>query len=123
LLASSSPEAASHINIPEHDFEIVREGMRLGVTDGIGQAVNLPYVHVAVKTGTAQVGVNNQYENSWAIGFFPYEHPKYAFAVVLEKGPSTTTVGAAPAFGQFLMWMHDHEPQYLGLSTSTAPAL
>ncbi len=113
LIASSSPQVASTINLPAHDFDVVREGMRLGVTEGIGAAVKLPYVQVAAKTGTAQIGAHNEFINSWVVGFFPYEHPKYAFAVVLERGPSTTTVGAAPAFGQFLMWMHDHEPQYL----------
>ena len=88
--------------------------------DGIAQAMKLPYIDVAAKTGTAQVGAHNEYINSWVVGFFPYEHPKYAFAVVLEKGPSTTTVGAAPAFGQFLIWMREHEPQYLGLASTTA---
>lgn len=120
LLASSTPHVASTINLPEHDFEVVREGMRLGVTSGIAAAVNLPYIHVAAKTGTAQVGAHNEYINSWVVGFFPYEHPKYAFAVVLEKGPANTTVGAAPAFGQFLIWMHEHEPQYLGIASSTS---
>ncbi len=113
LIASSSPQIASTINLPAHDFDVVREGMRLGVTEGIGAAVKLPYVNVAAKTGTAQIGAHNEFINSWVVGFFPYEHPKYAFAMVLERGPSTTNVGAAPAFGQFLMWMHDHEPQYL----------
>ncbi len=113
LIASSTPSIASKISLPEHDFDVVREGMRLGVTDGIAQAMNLPYVHVAAKTGTAQVGVHNEYINSWVVGFFPYENPKYAFAVVLEKGPSNTTVGAAPAVGQFFIWLNENAPQYL----------
>lgn len=113
LLASSTPQVAARINLPEENFQVVREGMRLGVTDGIAQAMNLPYVEVAGKTGTAQVGVHNEYINSWVVGFFPYEHPRYAFAIVLEKGPANTTVGAAPAMGVFLQWMHDNAPQYL----------
>ena len=43
---------------------------------------------VAAKTGTAQTGMKNQYDNAWVEGFFPYDHPQYAFAVVLERGPS-----------------------------------
>jgi penicillin-binding protein 2 len=113
LIGSTTPKVTGTITAPEHYFDVIREGMRQGVTSGIAAAVNLPYVHVAAKTGTAQIGAHNEYINSWVIGFFPYEHPKYAFAMVLEKGPSTTTVGAAPAFGQFLMWMHDHTPSYL----------
>ena len=123
LLASSSVQVASTINLPEHDFEVVREGMRLGVTEGIGAAVKLPFVAVAAKPGPAQIGAHNEYINSWVVGFFPYAHPKYAFAMVLERGPSTTTVGAAPAFGQFLLWMRDHEPEYLGLASTTAANL
>lgn len=113
LLASSTPMVAKYISLPEHNYEVVREGMRQGVTDGIAQAMNLPYVHVAAKTGTAQVGAHNEYINSWVVGFFPYEKPKYAFAMVLEKGPANTTVGAAPAMGQFFIWLNEHFPQYL----------
>ncbi len=113
LIASSTPKVTSKITLPEHDYEVVREGMRQSVTDGIAAALNLPYVHAAAKTGTAQIGAHNEYINSWVIGFFPYENPKYAFAVVLEKGPANTTVGAAPAVGQFFIWMNEHAPQYL----------
>lgn len=113
LLASSTPHVDKKITLAEHNFEVVREGMRMSVTDGIAQAMHLPYVHVAAKTGTAQVGAHNEYINSWVVGFFPYEHPKYAFAVVLEKGPAHTTVGAAPAMGQFFIWLNEHHPEYL----------
>jgi penicillin-binding protein 2 len=113
LIASSTPKVVSKITLPEHYYDVVREGMRQSVTDGIAAALNLPYVHAAAKTGTAQVGAHNEYINSWVIGFFPYENPKYAFAVVLEKGPANNTVGAAPTMGQFLIWMNEHAPQYL----------
>jgi cell division protein FtsI/penicillin-binding protein 2 len=75
--------------------------------------VNLPYVEVAAKTGTAQLGANNEYINSWVIGFFPYKNPKYAFAVVLEKAPASTNVGAVVAMHAFFQWMQANAPQYL----------
>ncbi len=87
--------------------------MRLGVTDGIATAVNVPYVAVAAKTGTAQVGATNQYLNSWMVGFFPYDDPKYAYAIVLERGPAGTLYGAPAVASVFLQWMHDNAPQYL----------
>ncbi len=87
--------------------------MRLGVTEGIAQSVKFDFVHVAAKTGTAQVGVKNEFLNSWMIGFWPYEHPKYAYAIVMDRGPAGTLVGAPAASGQFLLWMHDNAPQYL----------
>ncbi|MES2006709.1 MAG: penicillin-binding transpeptidase domain-containing protein [Patescibacteria group bacterium] len=113
LLASSTPKVEKHIDLPQENFQIVREGMRMGVTDGIAQAMKLPYVEVAAKTGTAQVGAHNEYINSWVIGFFPASKPKYAFAMVLEKGPAHTTVGAAPAMGQFFIWLNQNQPQFL----------
>jgi penicillin-binding protein 2 len=112
LLASSTPQF-TQLNLPAQNFEVVREGMREGVTQGIAGAVNFDFVHVAAKTGTAQVGVNNEYQNSWMIGFWPYENPEYAYAVVMEKGPSGTVIEAPSAMGQFLMWMNQNAPQYL----------
>ncbi len=112
LIASSTPTKKT-FSLPEANYTVVREGMRQGVTSGIAQAVNFPYVHIAAKTGTAQVGAHNEYINSWMVGFFPYEHPRYAYAVVFEKGPNTTTVGAAHALGEFFAWMHENAPEYL----------
>jgi penicillin-binding protein 2 len=110
--AASTPQS-TQLNLPAHNFQVVQEGMRLGVTDGISQAVKFDFVHVAAKTGTAQVGTQNQYLNSWMIGFFPYEHPRYAYAIVLERGPAGTLVGSPAAAGQFLLWMRNNAPQYL----------
>ncbi len=112
VLASSTPQGQK-LAISPDALEVVREGMRLGVTDGIAQAVKLDAVHVAAKTGTAQVGMHNEFVNSWMIGFFPYEHPRYAYAVVLERGPAGTLMGSPAVVGTFLQWMVAHEPQYL----------
>ncbi|HEY5383167.1 MAG TPA: penicillin-binding transpeptidase domain-containing protein [Candidatus Paceibacterota bacterium] len=112
LIASSTPQS-TQLNLPAHNFEVVREGMRLGVTDGISQAVKFDFVHVAAKTGTAQVGTHNQYQNSWMIGFWPYEHPRYAFAMVMEKGPAGTEIESPSAMGIFFQWMEANDPQYL----------
>lgn len=112
LIASTTPQFIQ-INLPEQNFEIAREGMRQGVATGIAQSVKFDFVHVAAKTGTAQIGAHNEYLNSWMIGFYPYEHPKYAYAIVMDRGPAGTLVGAPAAVGQFLLWMHDNAPQYL----------
>ncbi len=112
LLASSTPQEVN-LSLPEHNIEVVREGMRLGVTSGISQEVNLSFIHVAAKTGTAQLGVHNAYENSWMMGFFPYENPQYAYAIVLEKVKSGTLEGAPRVAKYILEWMHTNAPQYL----------
>ena len=111
LVASSTPKS-TQIPITPAIFQIIREGMRMGVVDGIATAVKFDSVHVAAKTGTAQIGVHNEFVNSWMIGFFPYEHPRYAYAMVLERGPQHTTMGSPAAMGQFLSWLQQNAPYY-----------
>jgi penicillin-binding protein 2 len=116
LLASTTP-SFSTINIPDSDFAIVRAGMRLAVTstrsDATVPQLNIPGIDIAAKTGTAQIGTHNQYVNSWSIGFWPADNPKYAYAVVLEQGPSTETAGVAVGMAPFFQWLVASEPQYV----------
>ena len=86
LLAEQTP-AFTNIPVSSSALAVVREGMRRGVTEALASALNFPFVSVAAKTGTAQTGSRTQYDNSWGEGFFPYDHPQYSFAVVLERGP------------------------------------
>ena len=112
LLASSSPQGSA-IAIDPYALQVAREGMRLGVTSGIATAVNVPYVAVAAKTGTAQVGARNEYQNAWMIGFWPFENPRFAYAVVLERAPAGTTVGGSAVMRDFFTWLNEHAPEYL----------
>lgn len=97
------------------DLEIVREGLRDAVTSGTSRILNTPYVKVASKTGTAQIGTQRRYVNSWMTGFYPYDDPEWAFTVVMEKGPQNNQVGAGVAFRSVLDWMNENAPEYLGL--------
>lgn len=116
LLASSTPEF-SQIPIPDSDLAIVRAGMRLAVTsnrkDAIDNILDIPGIELAVKTGTAQIGVHNQWVNSWVIGYWPADNPQYAFAVVLEKGPSTETHNAEASMVPFFQWLVANHPEYV----------
>ena len=100
------------INIKKDYFETVHQGMRMSVTYGTAVGLNVPYVDVAAKTGTAQLGVAKNKVNSWVMGFFPYENPKYAFIVMMEAGPSTNSVGATSVMRQLLDWMSINTPEY-----------
>lgn len=93
-------------------FLIAREGMRLAVTNGTAGGLNVPYVEVAAKTGTAELGAQKQFVNSWVIGFFPYENPKYAFTIVMERGPVSNLTGGVYVMRQLLDWMNIHAPEY-----------
>ncbi|MCR4334080.1 MAG: penicillin-binding transpeptidase domain-containing protein [Patescibacteria group bacterium] len=93
---------------------VVREGMRQSVTSALAGAINLPYIKVAAKTGTAQTGVRNQYDNSWVVGFFPYDAPQYAFAVVLERGPEGAGEQAVNVMRDFFESLHAVNSPYVG---------
>ena len=112
ILANQSPRGES-IAVSPSALQVVREGMRLGATEGTSVGLNdLSFVHIAGKTGTAQLGFHNELYNSWAVGFFPYEHPKYVYVVVMEKGPAGNLIGAIFATHQALSELHQTAPEY-----------
>ena len=58
------------------------------VEEGTGQPAQLNGIHVAGKTGTADVGGNGaNITDAWFIGFAPVENPKVVVAAVLEDTP------------------------------------
>jgi penicillin-binding protein 2 len=99
--------------ITDSSYTVVQEGMRQVVTDGTALGLNLPNIEIAAKTGTAQVGISKKRMNSWAIGFFPYEKPKYAFVVLMENAASTNTLGASNVMRVFFEYMRTNTPEYL----------
>ena len=101
------------ISIPADYFTIAREGMRAAVTEGTMQLLSFKYVTVAGKTGTAELDSKKKYINSWVVGFFPYEKPRYVFAVVMEQGPYSGTVGSVSVMRQMFDWMNQNTPDYL----------
>ena len=115
LIASTTPEYTM-VGVPDADLQIVREGMRMAVTstrpDATVKFLNLAGIHLAAKTGTAQIGAHNEWMNSWSVGFWPAEHPKYAYAVVLERAPAGTPSGAAPGLIPFFQWLISTHPEY-----------
>jgi len=112
-LVSCSTLNVEQVGISEKYFNIVKEGMRMAVTEGTASGLNAPNVALAAKTGTAEIGVAKKYINSWIIGFFPYENPRYAFVTVMEKGPSQSPVGALYIMRQIIDWMSIYTPEYL----------
>ena len=113
IIKDQKPEVEKVITeIPQKNFQIVREGMRLAITAGVSRVLEAPYVDVAAKSGTAELGVTKEKVNSWITGFWPYNNPKYAFAITLEKGPATQNVGAAVGLRQLFDWMHMNTPEY-----------
>lgn len=80
----------------------------LGVVQkGLGANAAIPEAEVAGKTGTAQTGrtrknadgTETEIYESWFVGFYPAERPRYTIAVMMD---STDVMGeaVAPVFGQ-----------------------
>jgi len=102
----------SLIDIKKEYFDVVHSGMRQAVTYGTAVLLNVPYVQIAAKTGTAQLGEKKNKVNSWVIGFFPYENPKYAFTIMMEAGPSTGSTNAVSIMRELFDWMSVNTPEY-----------
>ncbi len=100
------------ISLQKEDYGVIKEGMRLSAETGTAAGLNVPYVDIAAKTGTAELGVDKDLVNSWSVGFFPYEHPKYAFVFMMEKGPRGNTIGATYVARQIFDWMNQNAPEY-----------
>ncbi len=113
ILLGGNRDKFTQLNLNPDYFKIVREGMKLGVEEGVATGLNVGYLSLGAKTGTAELGSQKQFVNSWVTGFFPYDNPKYAFAVIMEKGPVTNTTGGVYVMRQVLDWMHINKPEYL----------
>ncbi len=109
------PPEGERLPVSEDNLKIIREGMRSVVTEPKGTAggLNIPGVKVAAKSGTAEIGISKAKVNSWITGFFPYDNPHYAFAVVMERGSRQNLVGATFVMRGLLEWMVENTPEYL----------
>lgn len=101
------------IPVEKEYFDVVQEGMRQAVTDGTAAGLWFPDIPIAAKTGTAEVGAKKEFVNSWTMGFFPYEKPRYAFVVLMERAPSGTLIGSVAAAKELFEWMKENTPEYI----------
>lgn len=108
VYASSTETPKVELNLDAKKLQVIREGMRQAVTDSTVKALNISGVKVAGKSGTAELGVKKDFVNSWISGYFPYEKPRYAFVVMMEKGSVHNLQGAVFAMKETLEWMRDN---------------
>lgn len=83
---------------------VLRDGMRLTITDGTARSLGDLPVTVAGKTGTAQFGPvvdGKQKTHSWFVGYAPAEQPEIAFTFLVEGGGESSDA-AVPAAKEFL---------------------
>jgi penicillin-binding protein 2 len=110
---TSTPVVGTPVPVDPAHIKVVREGMRQGALIGTASGLNVPYVQIAAKTGTAELGVSKAFVNSWVTGFFPYDDPKYAFVVIMEHGPRANIYGATAAMREVFDWLHATDSSYL----------
>ena len=92
------------------NLRVAQEGMRRAVTEGSARSLNTAAYTIAAKTGTAQVG-SSGIINSLMTGFFPYNNPRYAFVIIMERGEERA--GAIRATRSFFDTLVDVKPEYL----------
>ncbi len=113
-LSGQAPKGGKTLAIPPEYFKIVQEGMRLVVLEGTARGLSGLGIDVAAKSGTAELEFDaTKLVNSWLIGFLPYDNPRIAFSILLERGRPTNLVGGVYVGRQLLEWMLIHTPQYL----------
>ncbi|MFH0791691.1 MAG: penicillin-binding protein 2 [bacterium] len=88
--------------IDKANLEVVRQGMRAGVTYGSSISLNSLPVTSAAKTGTAQTSRPNYYHN-WVTVFAPYDNPKIVITVLIEN-VKDLQVAALPVAKEILEW-------------------
>ena len=86
------------LHLPPEALRAVRAGMRDAVESPSGTASNLvglKELKAAVKTGTAETRADT-INQAWVAGYFPYDAPRYAFAVVLHHVAGHGASAAGP---------------------------
>lgn len=113
IIKDAKPDVALKVEgIKPEIWKIVQEGMREGALTGTAKGLNMSAVKIAAKTGTAELGVSKDNVNSWTTGFFPYDNPRYAFVVVMEKGSRHNVIGGVAVSRKLFDWMAIYTPEY-----------
>ncbi len=107
VVSQSMPEVRTTLGVGEEAVLAVHKGMCDVVNSGYGtgRAAAMEWTTMCGKTGTAQWGPPSKNQRlAWFAGFFPFDHPRFAYAVVYEGRPNQTVSGgrmAAPMVQAF----------------------
>ncbi|QSR85543.1 penicillin-binding protein 2 [Methylacidimicrobium sp. B4] len=90
-IASIPSRPRADLGVRREDLDAIRKGLLAVVENGTGHSVAIPGIAIAGKTGSAQAkrkwnGKLYNDTRAWFIGFAPYDHPRYAFGVMVEGG-------------------------------------
>ncbi len=85
------PVVIRRANWTRRNINLVRQGMKdvVMAPTGTGRIAKIPGVVIAGKTGTAEFGRKDERRrHAWMVAFAPYDHPKYAIAILIDEGVS-----------------------------------
>lgn len=94
------------------NLEVIREGMHLGVEQGVSVTAQEPGLDIAGKTGTSEFidYTNGQTKShAWFTGFAPYNDPQVVVTVYYDLGVGSEK--AAPAAGKILAYFFKNVKQ------------
>ncbi|MEE9200385.1 MAG: penicillin-binding transpeptidase domain-containing protein [Candidatus Brocadiales bacterium] len=95
VLEPETPEPQILEEISEEDLLAVKAALRQVVISGTARRKGLKELGVAGKTGTSQIGGTNK-NHLWFVGYFPFDSPRYAFCITLERTTGHGGSVAAP---------------------------
>jgi len=135
VLHRLEPEVLDSQIVSKETVRKAKEMMEKVVERGTGKAVQLNYIKVGGKTGTAQIARKGNYKAEGVlyqasfVGYFPAENPLYTCIVIINSPSNGIYYGglvAAPVFKEIAskVWSTDiqfHTPINLGYN-STSPA-
>ncbi|WP_338285860.1 penicillin-binding transpeptidase domain-containing protein [Luteolibacter sp. LG18] len=113
VVEANRPERRVWLGVDPVAVDVVRKGMRdvVNAGYGTGKAAQLSFTEMCGKTGTAQWGpASKEQRLAWFAGFFPFDNPRYSFAVLYEGRPGETVSGgrmAAPMVKAFFEPLKD----------------
>jgi len=96
VIEANRPERRVWLGVDAGAVQTVRKGMRdvVNAPYGTGKAAQLSFTEMCGKTGTAQWGPASKAQRlAWFAGFFPFDNPRYSFAVLYEGKPGETVSG------------------------------
>ena len=123
MLRQTAPLGDRHLPVMQKELAIIHQGMWDAVNGEKSTAASArnPYITIAGKTGTAEViqSGGERHKNTWFIGYAPADTPKYAIAIVVERGQSGGHT-ASPVACRFLTeWLGPKTPGATPLPAAT----
>ena len=108
ILKSKEYAVLKDLTYFKNEYDVVKEGMRLGVTESYGSShyLNDLPIEVAGKTGTPQTN-NKKKVNAFFVGFAPYTDPKIAVLVFIENAREGS-LNALPVAKDVFNWYYEN---------------